>query len=331
MRRREFITLLGSGTVAWPLAARAQQGQRVRRIGFLGGAARPISLESSFYGGLLQGLRELGYVEERDFVMEWRFAEGRNEIISFLGAELVKSNVDVIVLGASSLVRPMQQLTQTIPIIMGTSYDPVGNGFVASLSRPGGNTTGLASSTEDTAPKVLGLLRAMVPNLTRVGVLVNPVFNPYVASLIKNLYPAAQTVGIVLTRMDARNAQEIDSVFAVAKERSGLDGVLMVTDPIFAAKRDRIAELMIATRLPSIFQQREFVEVGGLMSCGQGLREFYRRAAFYIDKIFRGTKPADLPVQQPIKFDLVINLKTAKTLGLTVPPMLLTLADEVIE
>jgi putative ABC transport system substrate-binding protein len=331
IRRREMIAALGGAAVAWPLAARAQQRERVRRIGFLGGAARPVSLESSFFGGLLQGLRELGYVEGRDFVIEWRFAEGRNEIIPVLAAELVRSNVDVIVLGTSMAVRPTQQLTQTIPIIMGISYDPVGNGFVESLARPGGNTTGLASSADDTAPKQLELLGAMVPNLTRVGILVNPDGGPYSASLMKNLYAAAQTAGIVLTKMDARKTQDIDSVFAAVNERGGLDGILMVSDSLFTAQQDRIVELAIATRLPSIFQQREFVEAGGLMSYGQGFREFFRRVAFYIDKIFGGTKPADLPVQQPTKFDLVINLKTAKALGLTVPPTLLTLADEVVE
>jgi putative ABC transport system substrate-binding protein len=330
VRRRDFITLVGGVAAGWPLAARAQQGERMRRIGFLSGAARPVSWESSLYGGFLQALRELGYVEGRDFVVEWRFAEGRNEIIPALAAELVRSNVDVIVLTTSMAVRPTQQLTQTIPIIMGISYDPVGNGFVDSLARPGGNTTGLTSSADDTAPKQLELLRAMVPNLTRVGVLVNP-DGPYVTSLIKNLYAAAQTVGIVLTRMDAGKTQDIDSAFATMNERGGLEGIVVVSDALFTAQRYRIAELAFAGRLPSVFQQREYVEAGGLMSYGQGFRDFFRRAAFYVDKIFRGAKPADLPVEQPTKFDLVINLKTAKALGLTVPPTLLTLADEVIE
>jgi putative ABC transport system substrate-binding protein len=330
MRRRDFIALVGGTAAAWPLAARSRQDERVRRIGFLGGGARPISLESSIFGGLLQGLRELDYVEGRDFVIEWRFAEGRSEIIPALAAELVRSNVDVIVLATSMAVRPTQQLTHTIPIIMGISYDPVGNGFIDSLARPGGNTTGLASSAQDTAPKQLELLRAVVPSLTRVGVLVNP-DDPYTISLVKNLYAGAQTAGIMLTRMDVRKAQDIDSVFAVANERPGLDGILMVTEALFTAQRHRIVDLALAARLPSVFQQREFVEAGGLMSYGQGFREFFRRAAFYIDKIFWGTKPADLPVEQPTKFDFVINLKTAKALGLTVPPTLLTLADEVIE
>jgi putative tryptophan/tyrosine transport system substrate-binding protein len=325
MRRREFIAFVGSTAVA-----RSQQGERMRRIGFPAGGARPVSLESSYFGGLLQGLRELGYVEGRDFVMEWRFAEGRNEIIPALAAELVRSNVDVIVLASSMAVRPTQQLTQTIPIIMGISYDPVGNGFIDSLARPGGNTTGLTSSADDTAPKQLDLLGNIVPKLTRVGVLVNP-DAPYSASLMKNLYAAAKTAGIVLTRMDAPQTQDIDSVFTAVDKRGGLDGILIVSDSIFTAQRRRIVELALAARLPSMFQQREFVEAGGLMSYGQGFREFFRRAAFYIDKIYRGAKPADLPVEQPTKFDFVINLKTAKALGLTVPPTLLTLADEVIE
>jgi putative ABC transport system substrate-binding protein len=330
MRRREFIKLLSSTAAAWPLTARAQQSEKMRRIGFLSGATRPVSLESSYYGGFLQGLRELGYVEGRDFVIEWRFAEGRNEIIPTLAAELVRSNVDVIVLTTSMAVRPTQQLTQTIPIIMGISYDPVGNSFVDSLARPGGNITGLASSADDTAPKQLELLGAMVPNLTRVGVLVNP-DGPYTTSLMKNLYAAAQTAAIMLTRMDARRTQEIDSAFAAVNKGGSQEGILVVSDALFTAQRYRIAELALAGRLPSLFQQREYVEAGGLMSYGQGFREFFRRAAFYVDKIFRGAKPADLPVEQPTKFDLVINLKTAKALDLTVPPTLLTLADEVIE
>jgi putative ABC transport system substrate-binding protein len=329
LQRRDIIVLLG-GIAAFPLAARAQQRERVRRIGFLGGGARPVLMESTFYGGLLQGLRELGYVEERDFVVEWRFAEGRNEIIPALAAELVRSNVDVIVLGTSMAVRPTQQLTQTIPIIMGISYDPVGNGFVNSLARPGGNTTGLASSVDDTAPKQIELLRVMVPHLSRVGVLVNP-DGPYTTSFMKNLHAAAHKAGIVLTRMDARKTQDIDTVFAAANERGGLDGMLTVSDSLFTAQRYRIAELALAARWPSQFQQREFVEAGGLMSYGQGFREFFRRAAFYIDKIFRGTKPADLPIQQPTKFDLVINVRTAKALGLEVPNSLQLLADELIE
>jgi putative ABC transport system substrate-binding protein len=328
VKRREFITLVGGAVAGWPLAARAQQPERVRRIGFLSGTTRPVSFESSYFGGLLQGLRELGYVEGRDFVIEWRFAEGRNEVIPALAAELVRSNVDVIVLTTSTAVRPTQQLTQTIPIIMGISYDPVGNGFVDSLARPGGNTTGLTSSADDTAPKLLELLGAMVPNLTRVGVLVNP-DGPYTATLMKNLYAAAQTVGIVLARMDARKTQDIDSAFATANE--GLNGILVVSDILFTVHRQRIAERALAARLPSMFQQREYVEAGGLMSYGQGFREFFRRTAFYIDKIFRGVKPADLPVEQPTKFDLVINLKTAKALDLQVPWQLQQLADEVIE
>jgi putative tryptophan/tyrosine transport system substrate-binding protein len=322
MRRRAFITLLGGAVTSWPYAARSQQRERVRRIGFLSGAARPVSLESSLYDSFLQGLRELGYVEGRDFVVEWRFAEGRNEIIPALAAELVRSNADVIVLTTSTAVRPTQELTKTIPIIMGISYDPVGNGFIDSLARPGGNTTGLTSSAHDTAPKQLELLGAIVPKLTRVGVLVNP-DGPYVTSLMKNLYAAANTAGIDLTRIDADKAQDIDSAFAAVNQRGG-QGIVVVSDALFTAQRYRIAELALAGRLPSVFQQREYAEAGGLLSYGQGFREFFRRAAFYVDKIFRGVKPADLPVEQPTKFDLVINLKTAKALGLTVPPTLLT-------
>jgi putative ABC transport system substrate-binding protein len=262
VKRREFITVLG-GSVAWPFAARSQQGERVHRIGFLSGAARPVSLESSLYDSFLQGLRELGYVEGRDFVVEWRFAEGRNEIIPALAAELVRSNADVIVLTTSTAVRPTQELTKTIPIIMGISYDPVGNGFIDSLARPGGNTTGLTSSAHDTAPKQLELLGSIVPNLTRVGVLVNP-DGPYVSSLMKNLYAAANTAGIDLTRMDAGKAQDVDSAFAAVNQRGGLKGIVVVSDALFTAQRYRIAELALAGRLPSVFQQREYVDAVAL-------------------------------------------------------------------
>jgi putative ABC transport system substrate-binding protein len=329
MKRRQFITLIGGAAAAWPIAARAQQPGKVWRIGFLAGGSRPVPVDSNPYGGFPRGMRELGYVEGRDFTIEWRFAEGRFDLFPDLAAELVRLNVDVIVLGTPTAVPAVRQATSTIPIVMGDSIDPVGSGFVASLAHPGGNITGLANSREDTAPKQLELLAATVPNLSRVGFTMNP-DNPSHVPLLKIIEAAARRLGLVLVPVEMRKPQDIASAFAtLTDERVG--AVLIPSDAFFFSQRQLITDLAIKTHLPTIFSQREYVEAGGLMYYGDSLAEFYRRAAFYVDKIFKGTKPADLPIQQPTRFFLIINLKTAKTLGLTVPPNLLAIADEVIE
>jgi putative ABC transport system substrate-binding protein len=329
MHRRDFITLVGGAAATWPLAARAQQPGKMRRVGFLSGRLRPTSIEASALGGFTQGMRELGYVEGRDFIIEWRFAEGNYELFSPLAAELVRLNVDVIVVVTPSAVRPLQGMTTTIPIVLGFSTDPVGNGFVTSLARPGGNVTGLASSSDDASPKQLELLTMMVPGLSRVGVLVNP-GSLNTASVMKSVQMAAQNAALSIVPVEAANTQEIGAAFAtLTTEHVG--AVMAVPDAFFNSNLKLIAELAVRNRMPSIYSQGEYAEAGGLMSYGESLREFLRHAASFVDKIFKGAKAADIPIQQPTKFTLAINRKTANTLGLTIPQQLLMFADHVIE
>jgi putative tryptophan/tyrosine transport system substrate-binding protein len=328
MRRRNFIALLGSAA-AWPLAARAQQPDRMRRVGFLLGAIPPAQFGLGDLSGFTQGLRELGYLEGRDFVIEWRSAEGQYERLPDLAADLVRLKVDVIVLGSPPAVRPTQQATTTIPIVMGYSVDPVGNGLVASLAHPGGNTTGLTGSTDDSAPKLLDLLATMIPGLSRVAVLTNP-NNPASLAVMNNASSAAQKARLILVPVEARNPQQIEDAFAVlAKER--VTAVMVGGDAMFFVQREQLAQLALGNRMASIFPLREYAAAGGLMSYGESLREFYRRAASFVDKIFKGAKPGDLPIEQPTRFNLVINRKTADALGLTIPSQLYVFADEVIE
>ena len=329
MKRREFITLLGGAASAWPLTARAQQPGKVWRIGFLSGLSRPASIESSTYGGFLEGMHQLGYIEGKDFVVEFRFADGNYERYPGFAAEFVELKVHVIVVGTSVAVPYLQRATNTIPIVMGYSIDPIGNGLVASLARPGGNTTGLSSAQEDTVSKHLELIAEAVPNLSRAAILNNP-DNSYHPGIVKNAEVVAHKIGLTLIPIAARNAQEIQSAFT-AMIRDGVGGAVFLPDPFFNFQRHQIAQLAVRERLPSIFAQREYVEAGGLMSYGESFRDFFRRAASFVDKILKGAKPADLPIEQPTRFFLVINLKTAKALGITVPPTLLTRADEVIE
>jgi putative tryptophan/tyrosine transport system substrate-binding protein len=328
VRRREFIALLG-GAAAWPLTARGQQADRMRRVGFLLGAIPPAQFGLGDLSGFTQGMRELGYLEGRDFVIEWRSSEGQYERLPDLAAELVRLKVDVIVLGLTQAVRPTQQATTTIPIVMGYSTDPVGNGLVASLAHPGGNTTGLTSSTDDSAPKLLDLLATMVPGLSRVGVLANP-NNLGSLAVMKNARSAAQKASLMLVPVEARNPQQIEDAFAVlAKER--ITAVMVGGDAMFFVQRQQLAQLALHNRMASIFPLRAYAEAGGLMSYGESLREFYRRAASFVDKIIKGAKPGDLPIEQPTRFNLVINRKTADALGLTIPSQLYVFADEVIE
>jgi len=329
MRRREFIALVGGVAAAWPPSVRAQQPVKVRRIGFLAGGLRPVPVDSNPYGAFPRGMRELGYVEGRDFIIDWRFAEGRFELFPDLAVELVQLGVDVIVLGTPLAVRPAQRATETIPIVMATSTDPVGSGYVASLAHPGGNTTGLASSQDDIVPKQLELLAMLLPGLSRIGILMNPA-SSFHSVVLKIAQAAGQKAGLVIMPVEMRNPQDLAGTFALlTKERVG--AVLLSGDPLFFSQRQRIAEIALKTRLPTIFTQREYVEAGGLMSYGDSLADLYRRAAFYVDKIFKGAKPADLPIQQPTKFHTAINRKTAEALALTIPLQLLVLSDEVIE
>jgi putative tryptophan/tyrosine transport system substrate-binding protein len=329
MRRREFIRLFGSTVVVWPLTARAQQPGKVWRIGFVSGSARPVPLENGSVGGFLEGMRHLGYVEGRDFIIEWRFAEGRYELIPDFATEFARLRVDVIVTLFSPAVPPMRQANPRIPIILAYSTDPVGQGLVASLNRPGGTVTGLASALDEIMAKQVDLLMTVVPKLTRVACLTNPTDSAN-QIVFKNVEVAAQQAQIKVQLAKAQNAQDIGSAFDLVRN-DRVDAIIVSVDAFFFANRGRIAELALANRLPSMFGNREYAEAGGLMSYGDSLRDFARRAATFVDKIFKGAKPSDLPIERPTKFDFAINAKTAKALGLTVPPTLLALADEVIE
>jgi putative ABC transport system substrate-binding protein len=326
--RRRLVIAFGAGALAAPLASWAQQG-KVWRIGFISGAAPPASLETAPQGGFLQGMRELGYVEGRHFVMEWRFAEAKAERYVEFAAELARLKVDVVVTGAPQAVRPMQQAAPQIPIVMGISTDPVGSGFAASLARPGGNITGIASSLEDSSPKQLELLVAAVPNMVRLGLLTTSM-SPAYAAVLKRIQVSAQQARLTLVTADARNGDELAAAFAILS-KGRAQAVIVPSDVLFNLNRDKIAALAISHRLPSMFGVREYVEAGGLMSYGESFREFFRRAASYVDKIIKGAKPGDLPIEQPSRFYLTINRKTARTLGITIPQSLLGRADEVIE
>jgi putative ABC transport system substrate-binding protein len=323
MRRREFITSLG--VVIWLLSSHAY-GEQTRRIGFIGGGT---SLLKSNYDGLVQGMRERGYVEGKDFVIEWRLAEGEYERFAEFAEDLVRLKVDVIVLSTPAAVRPTQRATTTIPIVMGYSTDPVGNGFVASLASPGGNVTGLASSLDDIVPKQMELLAGTVPTLSRVGLLTNP-GNPNQPPVLKSAKASAQQAGFALVPVEAKTTRELEDAFAALTEAHA-DVVIVIADAFYNSQRQRLAELALRERLPAMFAQREYAAAGGLMSYGENLFEFYRRAAAFVDRIFKGAKPADLPIEQAALFELVINRKTADALGVTIPPQLYVFANEVIE
>jgi putative ABC transport system substrate-binding protein len=325
MRRREFITLLGGAAAAWPLAARAQQAGKLPTIGFLG--ASP-SIESQRVAAFVQRLRELAWIDGRNLAIEYRWAEGRNERYAEAAAELVRLKVDVIVTVATPATLAAKQATTVIPIVFGAASDPVGTGLVESLARPGGNVTGLSNQISDTGGKKLELLREIVPGLRRLAILAN-VGNPAVVLDMVEAQAAARKLGLEVTTSEIRQAEDIAPAFDALKAHA--DALYVCTDPLVNTHRIRVNTLALAARLPTIHGLREYVEAGGLMSYGPNLPVLLRRAADYVDKILRGAKPSDIPVEQPTKFDFVINLTTAKALGLDVPPILLARADEVIE
>jgi putative ABC transport system substrate-binding protein len=330
--RREILCTLASAAVAWPLAARAQEVQRpgkLWRIGVLSGLTAPSDVRSTVLGGFLLGMQELGYIENRDFIVEWRFAGGRYERFPELASELVRLHVDVVLVSATAGIRAMQQATKSIPIVMGFSFDPVGNGLVTSLAHPGGNTTGLATAQQETVAKQVELIKMVVPRISRLAIMVNP-NNSNSAGMVPNAEAAAREAGLQGVVVKAGTLQEVERAFAmVTNER--IEALLTFTDSVFTTYRRRIAELALQSGLPTVFAQREPVEAGGLMSYGESLTDFLRRSATYVDRILKGAKPGDLPIEQPNRYFLVINLKTARELGLEIPPTLLALADEVIE
>jgi putative tryptophan/tyrosine transport system substrate-binding protein len=325
IRRREFITLVGGAAAAWPLVARAQQPGKRPTIGFLG--AHP-SIESQRVAAFVQRLRELGWIDGRNLAIEYRWAEGRNERYAENAAEFVRLKVDVIVTVATPPTLAAKQATAVIPIVFAAASDPVGTGLVASLARPGGNVTGLANQVSDTGGKKLELLREAVPGLRGLAIMAN-VDNPAAVLDMDEAQATARALGLEVTRSEIRRAEDIAPAFEALKGRA--DSLYLCPDPLMNTNRTRINILAVGARLPTIHAFREFVEAGGLMSYGPNLPNQFRRAADFVDKILRGAKPGDIPVEQPTKFDLVINLTTAKALGLEIPASLLARANEVIE
>jgi putative tryptophan/tyrosine transport system substrate-binding protein len=327
--RREFIGTLMAGLLAAPLAAGAQQAAKVYRVGLLGGSPPNSPGGRIAWEGFFQGMRELGYVEGQNILVEGRFYGDHTERLPALAAELVQLNVDVIVAGTAPAPEAAQRATSTIPIVMATHVNPIGSGLVASLAKPGKNVTGVSTLGPELAGKRLQLLKEVIPGVSRVAVLSNPTDTSQ-ANLLRDAQVAARSLKVHLQVLEARAPSDFTGAFsAMTKERAG--GVIILTSSMFYDQRTRIAELAARSRLPAIYSVKDFAEAGGLMAYGVNLGESFRRAATYVDKILKGTKPADLPVEQPTKFDLVVNLKAAKGLGLTIPPSLLARADEVIQ
>jgi putative ABC transport system substrate-binding protein len=326
LRRREFITLLGGAATAWTLAARAQQPAKLPTIGLLV-PGTPAS-HGQWFAVLVQRLRELGWIEGRTVAIEVRWAEGRDKGLAEIAAEFVRLKVDVIVTSGTPAVVQAMQATSVTPIVSAVMGDPVATGLIASLARPGGNITGLSVLAPDLGGKRLEFLREVVPDLRRLAFLGN-VSNPIVVQEMGEVKEAAHTLGLDVVTLEIRRPEDIMPAFETLRSRA--QALYVAGDPLLLTNRARINTLALVARLPAIYGQREYVEPGGLMSYGPNFPELFRRVGDYVDKILRGTKPADIPVEQPTKFDLIINLTTAKALGLTVPPSLLARADEVFE
>lgn len=325
-KRRILLRAVFCGvTLAAPFASFAQQQPKIWRIGLLDSG----SSSTGIYAGFQQGMRDLGYVEGRNFSIQWRFAEGIYERLPGLAADLVRSKVDVIVAGTTLSVQAARQATSTIPIVMAAVPDPIGEGFVARLARPGGNITGLSNIVTEVSAKHLELLRGAIPKLSRVAVLVNPQ-NPSDSLILEQIQGAAYSAGVKVLAVEASTAPQIEAGFAVMS-RARSEALIVTADSYFDMQRDQIAGLAIKNRVPAISSSREMTQAGGLMSYGQNLAEHYRRAATYVDKILKGAKPGNLPVERPTVLELVINRKTAKALGVTIPRELELRADRVVE
>jgi putative ABC transport system substrate-binding protein len=323
MRRREFIVLLGGAVAPWPLAA---QPAKLPTIGFMGSGTAPA--QSEWTAAFLQRLRELGWSEGRNIAIEYRWGEGRNERFAEIAAEFVRLKVDLILTHNTPPTLAAKKATSVIPIVFATAGDPVGSGIVASLARPGGNITGLSSEAPDAASKRLGLLRELVPGLQRLAILAD-VGNPLTALEERKTGDAARALGVEVTTFEMRRGADIDSAFDAMKGHA--QALYVVAVPLLFVNRVRINTLALAARLPTMYLVREYVDAGGLMSYGPSWPDMWHHAADLVDKILRGAKPADTPVEQPTKFDLVVNLTTAKAIGLTIPESFLTRADQVIE
>jgi len=309
------------------VVARAQQPKKVPRIGFL--TASSLSVISARLESFRQGLRELGYVEGKNIVVEDRYAEEKIDRLPALAAELVRLKVDVIVSAGPQSTRAAKHATVTIPIVMAFDFDPVGNGFVASLARPGGNITGLSTLAPEISGKQLELLKEIVPRLSRVAVLANST-DPGNAQVVGETERAAVALGVQHLYLDVRTPEDIETAFRAAS-KGRADAVLALSSFLFISQRKQLVDLAVKSRLPAIYDRREYVEDGGLMTYSVSQTDLFRRAAIYVDKILKGAKPAELPVEQPTKFELIINLKAAKQIGLTIPPNVLARADKVIK
>jgi putative ABC transport system substrate-binding protein len=325
--RRALVIAIGAGAVVAPFGTAGQPQGKVARVGFLTLNSAPLSAQHT--AAFLSGMRELGYVEGRNLTVEWRFADGSFERLPVLAAELVQLRVDVIVADPSSAIGAAQKATSTIPIVMATTGDPVGNGFVKSLASPGGNITGLSTMGSDTGAKLVDLLRSTIPGLTRVAVLV-PTGRASYRSTTRSVLTGAQQAGVKVLVIEAFTPQEIENAFAtMARDKAG--AVIVGTTTFSAPLKRQIATLALKYRLPSIFGTREYVEAGGLMSYGTKFTDLFNRCATYVDKILKGSNPGALPVQQPVTFEFIVNLRTARALGLAIPQSVLLRADEVIE
>jgi putative ABC transport system substrate-binding protein len=329
MQRRAFIGAIAGALFAAPRTTDAQQNGKAFLIGILANVRPTESEGTRLWGAFIEGLRELGYVEGRNIRIEWRISDGKYERLPALAAELVRLDVDVIIVPADQNAAAVKRVTSTIPIVMTGSADPVGSGLVASLARPGGNITGLSILAPEMAGKQLALLKELVPRISRVAVLWNPT-NPGHALSLEEAKGAARSLGVQLEPVEARSPDEFNGAFA-AMTRARAGAILVLWDGMFLIHQRRIIDLTATTRLPAMYQYRGGVAAGGLMAYGPSNRDGNRRAAGYVDKILRGAKPADLPIEQPTTFELVINLGTAKALGLVIPQPLLARADEVIQ
>jgi ABC-type uncharacterized transport system substrate-binding protein len=327
MKRREFITLVGGAAAAWPLAAHAQQTAKTPRIGLLS----PFSPADTalWHKAFLRGLSDLGWVDGKNIVVEYRYAEGRNDRLPGLVADLVRLKVDVIVTAVTNDTLAAKNAATGIPIVMAAAGDPVGTGIVASLARPGGNVTGLSQMNPELNGKRLELLKEIAPSISSVAVLLNPE-DPISTLGWKEIELPAQKLKVEAHPLEVRDAAELDKALQEAV-KARMNALAIMPNPVFVQNLNRIAGFALQNRLPSMFHLREFANAGGLVSYGVDRNDLFQRAAAYVDKILRGARPADLPIEQPTKFELVINLKTAKALGLSVPPTLLSRADEVIE
>ena len=327
MERRAFITLVGGAMAAWPLAVGAQLTATLPRLGFL--TAGTAAVGSPGLPALIESLRQLGWIEGKTIVIEYRYAENRNDRLPELAAELVRLKVDVIAAAGTLAALAAKHATATIPIVMTSAGDPIENGLVASLAQPGGNVTGLSLMMADVSGKRLELLKELVPGLSRVAVLWNST-NPYPTTVFKETRDAARTLKVEVQSLEVKGPADFATVFELARQRRP-DALFTIDDPLTLSQLHQILDFAAANRLPASYGIHEFAAAGGLMAYGASIPDLYRRAATFVDKILHGAKPRELPVEQPTKFELVVNLKTAKALGLTVPQTLLVAADEVIE